>query len=384
MTERKRSEIVLPAFVAVIFFSLLTLYLARLHDWRLSALMMLPQNGDCYQRIGAPSGTAVFTEAGYDGHLFYYVARDLTTESPCTNAYRYQRILFPILIRLFSLGDPRLMPLAMALINILAIGVGTWVMSLWLARLGANPWLGLFYGLSLAHVLIVQYALAGALAGTLALAGAYALVQARSSAWAALWFTLALLTRETPVMILGPLLLWALSKKDWSAVGALVLPVAVYVGWQVVLFQRFHTLELTGTNADAITWDLAGLRLFFNSIRFDRGLRELLRTASSLPYLIFVLTAGAAGLATWLKNRSLWAGVTALQAWGSLFLGTGMWIFISSVGRITTTLVPATILLAAESGARTRRILLALLGALFLLGLLRIHLAGVHDFFVAP
>ena len=152
----------------------------------------------------------------------------------------------------------------------------------------------------------------------------------------------------------------------------LVLPVAVYMGWQFVLLQRFHTLELTGTNADGITPDLAGLRLFIGSIDFRQGLRRFLRTASSLPYLIFVLTAGVLSLLAWVRNRSLWAGVTAFQAWGSLFLGTGMWIFISSVGRITITLVPAAILFAAESRPRARAVLLALLGGLFLVGLVRV------------
>lgn len=384
MTTQTRTAAIGPAVVAAAFFLLLTLHLARLHQWNLSALMLLPQNGDCYMRLGAPPGTAVFTREGYDGHLFYYIARDLTMENPCTGAYRYQRILFPVLIRIFSLGRAQAMPLAMAVINILAIGTGTWLMSLWLARLGRNPWLGLFYGLSLAHVLIVQYSLAGALAATLALAGAYALVERKSPPLAALWFTLALLTRETPVMLLGPLLLWSLFQRDWRAALWLCLPVLVYLGWQLFLLHRFSTFELTGTNADAITPDLAGLRHFLGSMVFDQGLRTLLRTTSTLPYLIFVLLAAGVASAEFLRQRSLWSMTTGLQAWGSLFLGTGMWIFISSVGRITITLVPAVILLATERKSRSGRLLLAALGVLFLVGLIRVQLAGVHEFFVEP
>ena len=384
MTTPTRSSILGPALVAAVFFSLLTIHLVRLHDWNISGLMMLPQDGNCYQRLGAPPGTVVFTEEGYDGHLFYYVARDLGMKNPCTGAYRYQRILFPILIWLFSLGDPELMPLAMAVINILAIGAGTWIMSLWLARLGKNPWLGLFYGLSLAHVLIVQYSLAGALAATLALAGAFALMEQKSPPLAALWFALALLTRETPVMLLGPLVLWTLLQRNWRAALWLCLPVLVYLGWQVFLLERFSTFELTGTNAEALTWDLAGLRHFFASMVLDQGLRTAFRTTSSIPYLVFVLAAGAVATAAFLRDRGPWALATGLQAWGSLFLGVGMWIFISSVGRITITLVPTTILLAAEKKGWAGRILLALLGGLFLLGLIRIQLAGVHEFFIQP
>ena len=258
------------------------------------------------------------------------------------------------------------------------------IMSAWSARLGQSPWLGLFYGLSLGHVLIVQYALAGALAATLALAGAYALVESRRPALAALWFTLALLTRETPAMLLGPLLLWALYKREWRSAVFLALPLGIYLGWQVFLLQRFSTFELTGTNAEAITLDLAGLRLFFSSIVLDKGLRAAFRTTSSLPYLVFVLTAGVLGLREFLRGRSIWALATTLQAWGSLFLGTGMWIFISSVGRITITLVPTTLLLAMESKGWTRRILLIMLAGLFLIGLMRIQLAGVHEFFINP
>lgn len=376
-----------PALAAVLVMGLLAAALAWLHGGHLSALMMLEKEGRCYQALGAPPGVAVFPGAGYDGHLFYYIARDLKMEHGCAGAYRYQRILYSALIWLFSLGRESLMPLMMSLINVLAIGAGTWLAARWLAELGISPWLGLFYGLSLGHVVIVQYALCGALALSLALAGAYFFLQRPRPVLAGLFFALALLTRETTVLLAAPLGLWALWRRDWRRLTWLAAALLPYLIWELILWRRFGELPLTSTNAEAVTLNFEGLRALFGDLDFASGWRQALRQASSLPYLAFVLLClglGLRGLCRAEGGGRLLAWLVVCNAGPILLLGRGMWTYVSSIGRVSVTLVPAALLLAARSGGATRLWLLGGLGFLFIMGLARVFLAGTHPFFIQP
>ncbi|MBW1712771.1 MAG: hypothetical protein JRJ59_06455 [Deltaproteobacteria bacterium] len=371
-----------PALVSAALFGLLVLALALAHGGHVSALMMLPQEGHCYQTLGAPQGIAVFPQVGYDGHLFYYIARDLGMAEGCAGAYRYQRILYPVLVWLLSLGSEGLMPLMMSLINVLSIGLGTWLMARWLAELGRSPWLALVYGLSMGHVIIVQYALAGALASTLALAGAYLAVQRQRLVWAAIFFSLALLTRETVVLLWAPLILWSAWQRKWPAAMWLSLALVPYLAWEAVLWARFGQSPLFGTNAEAVTFNLEGLRWLFSHLDFSSGWAEALRQASSLPYLAFVLICLAAGGLGLIRGHGLWAWVVLFQAAVCLVLGRGMWAYVTSIGRISVTLVPACLFLSLIAGKWTRRLLIGSLAGLFLLALARVYLAGVHRFFI--
>ena len=91
----------------------------------------------------------------YDGHYSYQIAYRLFDEASVIpeaypyadelpDAYRFQRILYPLLARLFALGWPALLPWTLILLNILAIALGTWVTELYAANeesATAEPWL---------------------------------------------------------------------------------------------------------------------------------------------------------------------------------------------------------------------------------------------------
>lgn len=375
-----------PALAAALLSGLLALALALAHGGNVSALMMLPDDGPCPQSLGVPPGVVVFTDEGYDGYLYYYIARDLGLEHGCAGGKRYQRILYPVLVWLLALGQDGLIPLMMSLVNVLAIGVGTWLMALWLAELGRPPWLALFYGLSLGHVLVIQYALPGAVALLFSLAGAYAYLQRGRAGLAMVLFTLALLARETSVLLLAPLVLWTLYKRRFKEMIILGLALAPYLAWIGALWLRFGSLEMMESNVSNVTPDLEGLRLFLSKIDFHSGLRELLRTASSLPYLGFVLLCLGLGGRSLAQGRSdqerLWSWMLVFMSLASLILAEGMWGFISCIGRVTLCLVPAAIIFAVQVRGRSGKLLLASLGGLYLMGLARVYLAGIHDFYV--
>ncbi|MBE0411284.1 MAG: hypothetical protein IBX69_16300, partial [Anaerolineales bacterium] len=131
-----RLQISILAFFAIVVFVVVVL---TRHDWDPMAFVM---EGTRF-REGVPDGTW-----GYDGQFAYYIALDPLNAPPWMDhdAYRYQRILYPALEWLFSLGgQPVLIPWVMIVINLVCILTATWLLSGMLAERGVPPWVALSF-----------------------------------------------------------------------------------------------------------------------------------------------------------------------------------------------------------------------------------------------
>ena len=86
---------------------------------------------------------------GYDGQFFYYIARDPLHAAPFLShpAYRYQRIVYPLLVAVLSLGQENLIPYMLLLVNFIAIVLGTELLARLLIREHLSPWFSLAFGL---------------------------------------------------------------------------------------------------------------------------------------------------------------------------------------------------------------------------------------------
>ncbi len=90
---------------------------------------------------------------GYDGQFYLMIALDpfitgQAFENMDKPAYRYQRVLYPWVSRLLSFGQPELIPVAMAAVNLAAVLFGTLVIGVFCLRQGLTPGWALVYGLS--------------------------------------------------------------------------------------------------------------------------------------------------------------------------------------------------------------------------------------------
>lgn len=102
-----------------------------------------------------PDPNYSYYETGYDGQFVYYIALDPANaryymDSP---SYRYSRILYPAVAGLFSFGNPKLVPLTLVLVNLVAVVVGTWAIADWCRRRNLSPWFGLVYALYVGQVI---------------------------------------------------------------------------------------------------------------------------------------------------------------------------------------------------------------------------------------
>ena len=137
---------------------------------------------------------------GYDGQFAYFIAIDPTNARYYMPdpAYRYTRILYPLLARLLALGDPNLVPMTLILVNFAAIVGGTLIVAAWLRRLGTTPWFALVYGFYPGLFMGLRRDLTEPLAFGLTALAIYVMYFGgrRRLIWSSVCFALAALSRE--------------------------------------------------------------------------------------------------------------------------------------------------------------------------------------------
>lgn len=146
-------------------------------------------------------------EVGYDGQFYYFIALDPKNaryyiDNP---AYRYERILYPLVARALALGQSALIPYTLILVNILAISGATLLLAQWLRRRGVHPWLALVYGLFSGLMVTYERDLTDALGYALVMLAIWCFDLRRHRVlWTGLCFGLAALAREVTLFFAIP------------------------------------------------------------------------------------------------------------------------------------------------------------------------------------
>ena len=288
--------------------------------------------------------------AGYDGQFSYYMALDFENARYYMDlpAYRYTRLLYPVLARGLAFDQKELVPVTLILINWLALGGCTLALAALLRRRGVTPWaaalVGLYPGLFLGFQRNLTEPLAYALVAVAVFLYDYG--GRRRLLWAGVAFGLAGLARQTTVVFPVCLLVVILLRGDRetpirdrlranapsaAAFAALsVGPIAAYTGYlyawlgSVGRGASFERFPFEGLVATSWTLERQGVVVLFVVI----------------PALLFATAVGAAmrrgvrrvEFAYLVVNVLLF--VAFLGAWS---YGDG-W---TSVGRVTTGVVLA-------------------------------------------
>ena len=200
----------------------------------------------------APEGLRISTPVGYDGQFYYRLALypltkqrveyGITLDNP---PYRQQRILYPVLARLVALGGTPWLPWSMIVVNYLAV-CGLAFGAARIAELFAMP---AIYGLAIPFfpgvLLALDRDLPDPLAISLMVFSLY-LLHSRRITFAACVLALAVLTRETVILLAAALFVhstWhALRRQSaWTESVLLAIPLATYAVWQLWIFARWGT-----------------------------------------------------------------------------------------------------------------------------------------------
>ena len=199
---------------------------------------------------------------GYDGQYNFYLARNPGLIVSCAHTHatcpmdslllvRMERILYPMLAWVVSLGHARLVPLALLLINFVAILALVVVLQRMFVRMGVSPWLavaGAIYGGNLVGFV---RDLADPL-GVLFVVLAVYLVYRQRPLWAALAVAAALLSREQAIFYLPLLALPLIAERRWRTLAlAALIALGPFLAWQGVLYAIYGKFALVAGDTGA-------------------------------------------------------------------------------------------------------------------------------------
>lgn len=214
-------------------------------------------------------------EPGYDGQFSYYMARDLApdrvSEYLDVPAYRYQRILYPLLARVLALGRVELVPWTLLGLNWVVHSLATLGVCWVLRQQHIRVRYALIYGLWVGLIASVGLDLHESLAYGL-IVGAWVMRMNRRDDIFAILLCLALFAKETS------LLFWAAAffplyrtQGRRSSLWILLSGGFLYLLWQVWLWQTFGKVGIAsgGDMATGFEWiPLMGIiRIAFINIR---------------------------------------------------------------------------------------------------------------------
>ena len=125
------------------------------------AAVMIVNQGDpmAFVRVGSSLDPLLgSTQIGYDGQFAFQIANDPlgAYEHLDVPAYRYQRILYPLMASVLSFGNERLIPYVLIAINLIALTAGTWITGRLLHHNNLNPWYGLVFALNVGMLMALR------------------------------------------------------------------------------------------------------------------------------------------------------------------------------------------------------------------------------------
>lgn len=206
-----------------------------------------------------PVHIPVIPGTGYDGQFYFRMAMapfDFAHHAlgvTFDSVFRMQRIVYPLVSWILSVGSPHLLLFVLPLVNLAALAGLAWVLASFAVTSGKHPLFGLLVALYPGYALSLGRDLTEPLAGFTLMLGLY-LLDRRRYLPAALVLGVSVLTRETGtivVMAVGIAWLIGVLRGRWeeSPRGlflAAAVPTVAFFAWQEVVRSQAGHFVLTG------------------------------------------------------------------------------------------------------------------------------------------
>lgn len=265
-------DFLLPITITLLAIHALVMYSIKPYGYNLSSMIRISQK----EKEGvAPEyfqkGMVIFDgKGGYDGQFYYYVAMDpFLSKGYFKNAYRQQRILYPLMARYFAFGKESLIPYTLYAVNLLALAVGMYFLIRILKQYSVHPLWSLFYGLSPSSIMTIQYDLPSPVSISLIIAAIYFYTN-RKIFLAAAFMSLSFLTREDSIVVFLPLLLWDYKcNRQFKRIVLLASCLIPFFLWQFYVTAKIGDAPVT-TSAEAVSLiPFYGIIGYIKTIGFD-------------------------------------------------------------------------------------------------------------------
>lgn len=317
-------------------------------------LHIYPETLEKFSRLYFPgranplSASLTATIQEYDGQYFYFMAFDPLLsrfrrdpekyrwfiDEP---AYRYHRVGFPLLVRLFSFGRPGSFPAAAVWLIVAAVAAGTFLLGRILLLLGQSPFWAALYPLIPGFHLSLYFGLPEPVAAAFLLAGAYFYLR-RKAALAAMFLAGSLLIRETGILLVAALAAFELfRKKDVRrslVLGCALLPLALWRGFVTLRLFPVYGWKTLWFGPGDITLPFLGIgRLIREVLKGTYLYADLGGSTVAYASLLVVLFAAAVWLA---RQRTAWGLGLLLFSLLSVSLNLEkIWLHVDNAARGT-------------------------------------------------
>lgn len=292
MSTRRAS--ILVAVVGVLFSSLIAIRVLAEVDWDPTIFSAfgeeaIPTREYAEERLG---DIYLRAEQGHDGKFFFVQSNDPWVLQPEENAhvldrplYRSQRMLYPVLAGGGGLFGPETIVWAMLVVNLLAMGVGTWVTSQIAIEMGGSPWWGLAFALNLGFISEVNIGGAGVVAAAAAFGGVLMFMRGRVPVGIAL-LAVGALAREAMLIAAAGTALWLwIARRRRTAIFTAVVPGLAVLAWAAYLRLRIGDGNVAA-EVQEIGWPFLGFIEAFGSW-LDDPVDLAVGVAMMLLFLLF-------------------------------------------------------------------------------------------------
>lgn len=351
-----RSIPVLLALAAIGLGAIMSASLLSDNDWNPSVFVKFPEAKPVELAYGNEMLGEVVPSGGFghDGKYYFMQAMDPFFRTPEVHAihldrptYRAQRMVYPTLAGGFGLFSPTATAWNLLVVNVVALGIGTWLTSLLAKELGLSPWFGLAFLLNPGVLVSSVIDTAEVLAMLFVVAAALMLLRDRVVASAA-FLTLAALSRETMLLAAIGAIAYVWHKRR-RVPGVLIVPFVATGAWWVFVRARLGHL-------DEALQDTQALGLPFKGF-FEAGEIWLSTPGSEVDLMMGVLLLASSILVAFraVRDRTLLglmaAGFVAL----AVLMVEGVWRFYFDASRALVPVITVYILTVAASRKLQKR-----------------------------
>jgi hypothetical protein len=263
--------------VALVVSTLVAIRVLAEEDWDPTALIAfgekaIPTREYAEERLGS---VHLRPEQGHDGKFFFVQANDPWIARPGDNAqvldrplYRSQRMLYPVLVGGAGAFGPETIVWSMLVVNLIAMGVGSWVVALIATDLGGSAWWGLAFVLNPGFISELTISGAGVVAAAAAF-GALLVFMRGHSGWGIVLLSFASLAREAMLISAVGIAAWLWSRRErGKAVLTVGIPLATVLAWGIYVRLRIHQVAVT-PEVEEIGWPFVGLMTAVESWRIS-------------------------------------------------------------------------------------------------------------------
>jgi len=334
-------------------------------------------------------------ESGYDGQFYYYMTYDLFLSRFKDNPwkyklmidappYRYSRIGFSLLTKLFSLDRPRLYPKTMIWLILFSHFFGAFFLVKIIQFYKQNPVWAFLYILIPGFQLSLNRALPESIAAACLLGGLYFYLKEKPLA-TALFFALSFLTRETGVLLALGVIYFELFRKrnlrNALLVGLSFIP--------LIFWRFFITLRLFGeyrwktlfSSTDDFRFPFSGFVKLGKEILAHKYPEDLILAATVYPIMLTCIFLFSLYF-LWRKKDFLSLSLFAFSLISLLLRYEKVWIHVGNGIRVTYEAVLFLIIVFISQSESRKPIIKYLFLSLFLLIIIFFYLLpGFFPFF---